>query len=126
MTAARLARASTSVRDTVGRDADQDRPGVAGIHHAGHQSGVLEATHLGGHRRLGAVVQGGEVGDARLAAILDGGQQPRLRPRHRELCALVGQTVEPRDRAEQIAAQIGGAGRGAGRHHASNLHSFTM
>jgi hypothetical protein len=56
------------------------------------------------------VVERGEVGDARLALILDRGQKPSLRERDRHADALVGQSVEPGHHGEQVCAKRRGHG----------------
>src|SRR6185369_7552480 len=43
-------------------DADQHRPRIIGVDGARYQARVFEPADLGGHRRLRAVVEGGQVG----------------------------------------------------------------
>ena len=70
-----------------------------------YQAGVFQAPHLHSHRRLRAVVECGEMGNACRALILDRAQQPRLRPRHVELCALGGQSVQLGDHTQKLDAK---------------------
>ncbi|GAB4911042.1 hypothetical protein MAHJHV47_26140 [Mycobacterium avium subsp. hominissuis] len=78
---------------------------IAGIDRSGDQARFLESAHLRRHRRLRAVVDGGQVTDPGLAVSFDGCQQPGLRCRQRHLDALGGQPVEPRDHGEQVGPQ---------------------
>lgn len=87
------------------RDANADRPGIAGVDGSGNQAGVLEPAHLRGHRGLRAVIDGGQITDAGFSVDFDGGQQPGLRGRQRHLDALGGQPIEPRDDGEQVCSQ---------------------
>ena len=94
-TAPRSARTRAKHRDALRGDADQHGPGVGGVGDAGDQAGVLEPADLGGHRRLRAVVERGQVGDAGRALVLDRRQQPGLREGQLQPDALGGQAVEP-------------------------------
>ena len=60
--------------DTLRRDPDQDCASVVGVGCASHHSGVFEAPHLRGHRRLRAVVERGQIRDSRFSSVLDRGQ----------------------------------------------------
>ena len=88
-----------------GRYSDADGAGVIGIGCARDQSGRFEPSNLHRHRGLRTVVERGEIGDARLALVLDGRQQSRLRRRQRHPGALRRQPVEPGHGAEQVGAQ---------------------
>lgn len=105
-------------RHTGRGDPDQHRAGISRIRRAGDHSCRLEPSYLGGHRGLRTMVEGGQVGDACLALVLDGGQQTGLRKRDRHPDTLVGQPIDSGHHREQIGAKC--------RRHAPLLRSLTM
>ena len=113
MTAPRSARTWASAAMPSWGDADQHGARIGGVAGPRHQAGVLEPADLGGHGRLGTVVQGGQVGDPRLALILDGGQQAGLGEGELHPDALVGQSVDPGDHGQEFRASRS-ASRGRG------------
>ena len=92
---------------TFGGDPDADCPGIAGVDGPGDQAGIFEPSHLRGHRRLRAVVHGGQITDPGFNAGIDGRQQSGLRGRQLHMDALGGIAVEPGDYSKQVRAQTG-------------------
>lgn len=78
-------------------DADQHGAGVGRVLDARYQGTLLEAADLRGHGGLRAVVEGGEVGDAGRALVLDRREKPGLGEGEFHLHALGGEPIQSRD-----------------------------
>ena len=106
-------------------DGHEDGARVGGVGLTRDPALGLQPLDLGGHRRLAAVVGGGQHRDPGRALLLHLGEQPHLGVGHLEAGALGGQPVQPGDHRQQVGAQLLGCGARTGGEAHRHTDNFT-